>query len=78
MKPVYPVFLIAVVLFAIVPAQPAHAYLDPGTGSLVFQLLIGAVLGGIVTIKMYWVRIKETFGNFFSKDKNVDEDPDDA
>ena len=47
-------------------SHQAYAYLDPGTGSLVLQLLIGGILGALVTIKMYWTKIK----NYFISDKN--------
>jgi len=43
----------------------SEAYLDPGTGSFVFQMIIAAVLGGLFTIKTYWRRIK----NIFKKNK---------
>lgn len=33
------------------------AYLDPGTGSYLFQIAIAAMLGAAVTIKTYWKRI---------------------
>lgn len=36
---------------------PAHAYLDPGTGSILLQGLIGAVAGALVVIKLYWARV---------------------
>lgn len=39
------------------PLQPALAYLDPGTGSMVLQLLLGGIGGIIVIVKMYWERI---------------------
>jgi hypothetical protein len=38
---------------------PAHAYLDPGTGSYIFQILIASVLGGTVALRSYWGKIKE-------------------
>ena len=38
-------------------AKPALAYLDPGTGSYVFQILIAGILGIIVTISAYWKKI---------------------
>lgn len=34
------------------------AYLDPGSGSLVLQMLVGGVLGAIVFFKLMWRRIK--------------------
>jgi len=34
------------------------AYLDPGTGSFVFQLLIAGVLSGLFAVKNSWRSIK--------------------
>ncbi len=39
-------------------AIPAHAYLDPGTGSMLIQGIIGAVAAVGVTLKLYWHKIK--------------------
>ncbi|MGE0745618.1 MAG: hypothetical protein AB7K86_10235 [Rhodospirillales bacterium] len=36
---------------------PAHAYLDPGTGSILLQGLVGAVAGALVAIRLYWGRV---------------------
>lgn len=41
---------------------PAHAYLDPGTGSMLLQLLLGGVAGVLVVGKLYWARVKGFFG----------------
>ena len=38
-------------------------YLDPGSGSLFIQLIIGAILGLGVLIRVFWKNIK----NFFTK-----------
>lgn len=32
-------------------------YLDPGSGSLLLQVLMAVVLGAGVTIKLYWRKI---------------------
>ena len=37
----------------------AFAYIDPGTGSMVVQVLIGAFVGVGVAIKVYWYKLKE-------------------
>ena len=37
------------------------AYLDPGSGSYLLQLLIAALLGGLFALRMYWGRIKSFF-----------------
>jgi hypothetical protein len=37
------------------------AYLDPGSGSFIIQLLFGAIVGGVVVIKANWARIRAYF-----------------
>jgi hypothetical protein len=44
----------------------ANAYIDPGSGSYIFQLVIGAVLGAGVALRVFWGRIKA----FFSRNKS--------
>jgi len=34
------------------------AYIDPGVGSIIFQLIIATLLGGIFAVKMYWKKMK--------------------
>jgi hypothetical protein len=38
---------------------PAWAYLDPGTGSMMLQLLLGGITGAMVVGKLYWHRFRE-------------------
>jgi hypothetical protein len=35
----------------------ANAYLDPGAGSYIFQLLVGAFLAVVVSVKVFWRQI---------------------
>lgn len=44
----------------------AYAYLDPGTGSYVFQMVIAVVLSGVVALRHYWKRLKVQAGKLFS------------
>ena len=37
------------------------AYLDPGSGSLIIQMLIGAVAAAGFAVKTYWMKIKSFF-----------------
>jgi len=37
----------------------AHAYLDPGTGSFVLQLIVGGAIAAAATVRLYWERTKE-------------------
>jgi len=61
------VFLLAlwVVLFATVPA---YAYLDPGSGSMILQVLLGGVAAIGVAIKIFGRRILEFFSQFLIRD----------
>jgi hypothetical protein len=45
---------------------PAWAYLDPGTGSMLLQLLLGGVAGAMVVGKLYWHRFREFVSSRFS------------
>ena len=52
----------------------AYAYLDPGTGSYIFQLLIAGIVGLAFVIKVYWNKIRAFLVGLFTKDKIIDED----
>ncbi|MEX2599370.1 MAG: hypothetical protein WD533_06910 [Dehalococcoidia bacterium] len=44
--------------FLVLSQRDAFAYLDPGTGSMLFQVVAGAVLASLFAVKMFWYRIK--------------------
>lgn len=46
------------------------AYLDPGTGSLLIQLIIGGALGIGLAIRIFWKNIT----GFFTKGKSTGDD----
>lgn len=60
MKVLTPIYFTAVFLTVLDPAAPAHAYLDPATGSMMLQLLLGGVAGALVVLRLYWYRIKNS------------------
>ena len=45
--------------------SPAYAYLDPGTGSMLLQGLIGGIAAAIAFLSIYWQKVKA----FFSKEE---------
>lgn len=51
------------------PLKKNLAYLDPGTGSFLLQLLLATSLGGLFLIKTFWKRIKAFFIRLFSGNK---------
>ena len=59
--------LLAVILYAFL-MRPAYAYLDPGTGSFILQMLVAGILGAMFTIKMYWYRFKSWLAKLFGKE----------
>jgi hypothetical protein len=46
----------------LVAERPALAYLDPGSGSMLLQVLLGGVAGVAVIAKLYWGRLLSLFG----------------
>lgn len=42
-------------------AHALLAYLDPGSGSFILQLLIAGILGGLVALRMSWSKLKARF-----------------
>lgn len=42
-------------------SDPAYAYLDPGTGSMVLQAIVAGFLGSLFAVKMYWAKIVAYF-----------------
>ena len=45
----------------------AFAYIDPGSGSLIIQMIIGALVGVGITMKVYWEKIKMKIESFRQK-----------
>jgi hypothetical protein len=43
--------------FCVVNLPVANAYVDPGTGSFVFQAVIGGILAVGLAVKLFWRRI---------------------
>jgi hypothetical protein len=48
---------LALLVFLLLPGR-AYAYIDPGTGSLIWQVLIAGLLSALVLVKAYWHRIR--------------------
>jgi hypothetical protein len=60
---------VAMFLFCSSISGDVHAYLDPGTGSMALQLLVGGVVAVLATVKVYWARLKS-----FSTRKRTESD----
>lgn len=53
--------------------QNAYAYIDPGTGSWILQIFLAALVGGLLTIKIFFKKIKGSIGRFFGNNKATQE-----
>lgn len=50
----------------------AYAYLDPGTGSYILQILIAVFFGTLFALKRYWHQVKSLLSNLFKRNKTGD------
>lgn len=54
-------FILALVVGWVVIPKDASAYIDPGTGSFIFQMLVASILGVVLTIKLWYGAVKAFF-----------------
>ncbi len=71
--PSFTTLLAILILACLIFPRPAHAYLDPGTGSYILQLLIAGLLGVAFAVKMFWKNIRSFFVGLFSREAEQDE-----
>jgi len=64
---------LSILILAFAPGDAA-AYLDPGSGSFVFQIVISALLGAAVVLKTSWRRLRD----FFSSSRRREDHEDDV
>ena len=61
------IFVIQMLLIPGLFISDAFAYLDPGSGSMIFQALIGALIGVGIALKIYWDKLKFKLSSIFSR-----------
>ena len=44
----------------------SYAYLDPGTGSILLQAILGAIAAGFMTISIWWQKFKSLISKIFN------------
>jgi len=65
--------MIAIFTFLFFPLC-VYAYIDPGTGSYIIQIIIAALFGISFGIKLFWGKIKVFFAQkVFKTSKHIDE-----
>jgi len=63
--------LVALILIV---TREAYAYIDPGTGSIIIQVLIGTMLALSFTLRRFWSTLGRFFYNLFSHAKGQQQD----
>jgi len=53
-------------------SAPAHAYLDPGTGSIILQSILAGIAVAIGVLRLYWYRLKAFFSGQNAKPEAQD------
>ena len=56
-------------LFFFTLTSHAKAYLDPGTGSIILQAILGLIAAAAATASFYWNKVKLFFSKIFKKDQ---------
>tara|TARA_B100000131_G_C17617904_1_gene410529 strand:+ start:180 stop:395 length:216 start_codon:yes stop_codon:yes gene_type:complete len=57
------------ILTLIIFPTKAFAYLDPGTGSIILQAILGFIAATIASISIYWEKFKSLISKLFGKKK---------
>ena len=61
-----------IVLISALLTGSAHAYLDPGTGSIILQAILGFIAATIATASFYWNKLKLFLTKLFKKNNKVE------
>lgn len=59
-------------LVMLITTRNAYAYLDPGTGSMLLQGIIGGIAAGFAVISLYLSRIKAFIRSRFSSKQDTE------
>jgi hypothetical protein len=67
---------VVLVSFLLLWPTSVHAYIDPGTGSMVLQMIVAGVMAGLYLCKRYWNKIKLLIGHVRNRDGTAEMPPD--
>jgi len=63
-----------ILVLSLLFVAPAHAYVDPGSGSVLLQVLIAGLLAVGFTIKTFWGNLKRRVTGIFSRSSKAPDD----
>ena len=62
--------IVYIFLFTIMFFDSAYAYLDPGSGGVIIQMIIAFIAAIGATLSFYWSKFKVFLNKLFKKKKN--------
>ena len=62
-------FITLILLIYLILMRPSYAYMDPGSLTILLQVIISGIVGAIVYIKLFSKKIKNFIINLFFKFK---------
>ena len=63
-------FIMSLIVVGVFFPAKLYAYLDPGSGSYIMQLILAGLVAGSFAIKTFWRSVKNFFVGLFSKKKS--------
>lgn len=70
LKNLFSFWLLPTIFLLSLLVRPVYAYIDPGSGSYLFQIMLASLVGAVFAVKTYWVRIKEIVRKIFHKESS--------
>ena len=67
-----PITLMLSIFFS--PPISEHAYLDPGSGSFILQIILATFIGGLFIVKSYWQKIRRFIRSKFTKGEDGEQE----
>jgi flagellar biosynthesis protein FliQ len=61
------VITIAIFVYSVIFVQTAYAYVDPGTGSYIFQIIVVGVISGLFAMKLCWAKLISFYRKLFQR-----------
>ena len=63
---------ITAAIVALAWTTPSHAYLDPGTGSIILQSVLAGVAVAIGVLRLYWYRFKSFLSSLTGAPREIE------
>lgn len=63
-----------IIIYLLCSVSQAHAYLDPGTGSIILQAILGFIAAVAATVSIYWEKFKSIINKVLKRDTKDNKD----